>query len=132
MSSSKKTSATASGGKAKPASTPPSKLAWLGTHVVTPIGVAVVIAWSVKGLEWKLPMRSPEAGWNYEHGDLDADKWLSVASAEACADLCYQRNECVAMSYVVSNRSCWLKHSVSTKVANPDVVSAVRFRLWPW
>ena len=65
-------------------------------------------------------------GWNYDHNDLNPNEWLSIASAGACSDLCYARTDCKAMTYVVSNKSCWLKYAVTSPIQNPDMVSAVR------
>ena len=65
-------------------------------------------------------------GWNYDHNDLNADGWLSIGSAEACSDLCYARTDCKAMTYVTSNRSCWLKYAVPDRTPNRDMTSAVK------
>jgi hypothetical protein len=67
-----------------------------------------------------------EHGWNYDHNDLDPNGWLSVASADACSDLCYARTDCKAMTYVVSNKSCWLKYAVPSPTQNTDMISAVK------
>ena len=104
----------------------------LVTLVVAPVIVIVLGAWLTKVLDFKLPMGRLKPGVNFEHMDLDADKWLSTATPEACADLCFQRGECRAMSFVVSNGSCWLKYDVPEASPNPDVISATRIRLWPW
>jgi len=73
-----------------------------------------------------LSMGPLEHGWNYDHNDLNANGWLSITSAEACSDLCYTRKDCKAMTYVVSNKSCWLKYAVPTATQNADMISAVR------
>ena len=65
-------------------------------------------------------------GWNLEHNDLDAGGWVALESAEACSDLCYSRADCKAMTYVVSNKSCWLKYAAPTPTPNPDTISAVK------
>jgi hypothetical protein len=65
-------------------------------------------------------------GWNYPHNDIKADGWLSIGSAEACADLCYEQPECKAMTYVISNKSCWLKYAVPDRTQNRDMISAVK------
>ncbi|MBS0582591.1 MAG: hypothetical protein JSS42_05755 [Proteobacteria bacterium] len=72
------------------------------------------------------PMGPLERGWNYAHNDLDAGKWLPAASAEACSDMCFVRADCRAMTYVISNRSCWLKFATTNKESNPDMISAER------
>ena len=85
------------------------------------IGVIVVLALIAAAGLWALiarwavtkPLPTPrmgplQYGWNYPHNDIKADGWLSIGSAEACADLCYAQPECKAMMYVISNKSCWL------------------------
>lgn len=65
-------------------------------------------------------------GWNYPHNDISADGWLSIGSAGACSDLCYARPDCKAMTYVISNKSCWLKHAVPDRTQNGDMISAAK------
>ncbi|SRR6266568_3179840 len=65
-------------------------------------------------------------GWNYPHNDISADGWLSIGSAEACSDLCYARPDCKAMTYVISNKSCWLKYAVPDRTQNGDMISAAK------
>lgn len=73
------------------------------------------------------PMMGPlQRGWNFDHNDIDAGGWVSLTSAEACSDLCYSRADCKAMTYVVSNKSCWLKYAAPTPTPNPDMISAVK------
>src|SRR6266480_5691915 len=67
-----------------------------------------------------------QRGWNYPHNDIKADGWLSIGSAEACADLCYERPECKAMTYVISNKSFWLKYAVPDRTKNGDMISAAK------
>lgn len=74
----------------------------------------------------KQPMGPLERGIGFDHNDINANGWLSVISPEACSDLCYENIECRAMTYVVSNKSCWLKYAVPGRSMNLDEVSAVR------
>ena len=67
-----------------------------------------------------------QRGWNFDHNDLNAGGWVSLASAEACSDLCYSRADCKAMTYVISNKSCWLKYAAPTPIQNADMISAVK------
>ena len=72
------------------------------------------------------PMGPLERGWGYDHNDLNAAGWLSIDSPEACSDLCYMQSDCKAMTYVVSNKSCWLKFAVPPRTRNGDMISAVK------
>jgi len=65
-------------------------------------------------------------GVGYEHNDLNANGWLSVTTPQACSDMCYERADCKAMTYVASNRSCWLKYTVGNRVSVANEVSAVK------
>ncbi len=67
-----------------------------------------------------------QRGWNYPHNDISPDGWLSIGSPEACSDLCYARPDCKAMTYVISNKSCWLKYAVPDRAQNADMISAAR------
>jgi hypothetical protein len=94
------------------------------------LGVAA-LALALSVVAWRSgprgsPMGPLEHGWNYDQNDLDPAGWLLVPSAEACSDLCYQRESCRAMTYVVSNRTCWLKSAVPNRTPNSDMISAVK------
>ncbi len=65
-------------------------------------------------------------GVNFDHHDINPDGWVQVASAEACSDLCHRNDDCKAMTYVISNKTCWLKFDVPQGISNPDMISAVR------
>ena len=65
-------------------------------------------------------------GVGLDHSDIDASGWLSLTSAEACRDVCYTRSDCKAMTYVNSNRSCWLKYEVPKRSANRDEISSIK------
>jgi len=72
------------------------------------------------------PMGPLEPGVDYAHSDINPKGWSSVASAEACSYMCYARPDCKAMTYVVSNQSCWLKHAVPAPGKEADMISAVK------
>ncbi len=75
------------------------------------------------------PLMGPlEHGWGYDHNDLNPLGWTSVTTPEACSDLCYMRSDCKAMTYVISNKSCWLKYAVPARIQNGDMISAVKTR----
>jgi len=67
-----------------------------------------------------------EPGVGYEGNDLHPNGWLTLASAQACAKRCYETIPCKAMTYVKSNRSCWLKSAAANRIDNGDEVSAVK------
>lgn len=74
----------------------------------------------------KPPMGPLQYNVGYEHNDLDAGKWLSANSPEACSDMCYVRDECKAMTYVSSNKSCWLKFAADNRISDSTEISAVK------
>jgi len=91
----------------------------------------VTLALTLAVISWRPgtagpPMGSLEQGWNYNHNDLDPNGWLLVPSADKCSELCYEREACKAMTYVVSNKSCWLKSAVPDRTQNHDMISAVK------
>lgn len=50
----------------------------------------------------------------------------SVASADDCSALCRDEERCVAMTFVVSQKLCWLKDSVPATANHRDYISAVK------
>ena len=67
-----------------------------------------------------------QRGFGLDHSDSDPTKWVHLTTPEACSDLCYNDAGCKAMTYVISNQSCWVKYRVPTISANADEVSAIR------
>jgi hypothetical protein len=67
-----------------------------------------------------------EPGVGYEGNDLHPKGWLTLGSAQACAKRCYEMIPCKAMTYVKSNRSCWLKSAAANRIETSDEVSAVK------
>ena len=65
-------------------------------------------------------------GFGLDHSDKAPAKWVHLTTPEACSDLCYSDAGCRAMTYVISNQSCWLKFTVPAISANADEVSAIR------
>lgn len=61
------------------------------------------------------------AGYDFDHMGVDA------ANAYDCAELCRTNDQCVAMTYVVSRRTCWLKKAVPDPKPQPDHVSALKY-----
>ncbi|MGZ9074402.1 MAG: hypothetical protein ACXW13_01380 [Burkholderiaceae bacterium] len=49
-----------------------------------------------------------------------------VTSAAQCSKLCGDAKPCVAMTFVVSQKRCWLKDKVPARSAHPDMISAVK------
>lgn len=74
----------------------------------------------------KRPMGPLLNGVGLDHSDIDPSGWLSLGSAQACRDLCYMRNDCKAMTYVTTNRSCWLKYEVPQQSVNGDEISSIK------
>lgn len=74
----------------------------------------------------KKEMGPLERGVGMDHSDIDAAGWLSLTSPEACSDVCRSRADCKAMTYVISNKSCWLKYTVPRRTGNLDEVSAAK------
>ena len=74
----------------------------------------------------KPPMGPLQYNIGYEHNDLDAGKWLPAGSPEACSDMCYEREDCKAMTYVISNKSCWLKFAAGNRISDSTEISAVK------
>lgn len=72
------------------------------------------------------PMGPLQPGVDYAHSDLYPKGWRSVASAEACSYMCYARPDCKAMTYVVSEQSCWLKSELPAPKQEADMISAVK------
>ena len=48
------------------------------------------------------------------------------SSAEECATFCGDEEKCKAMTYIRSQRLCWLKDSVPATASSNDMVSAVK------
>jgi len=65
-----------------------------------------------------------QEGINYDQADLPGER--QTASAEACAELCLETPQCMAMTYVKSLRGCWLKSRVPASLSGTDYVSSVR------
>lgn len=61
---------------------------------------------------------------------LDINNGEMVANAQACAQLCLERDECKAMTYVyrapadTQNGTCWLKGSVPPAQLNDYMISS--------
>jgi len=72
------------------------------------------------------PMGPLEVGVGYEGNDLHPKGWLTMGSAQACSNRCYETITCKAMTYVKSNRTCWLKSVASNRIESGDEVSAVK------
>jgi len=74
----------------------------------------------------KTVMGPLQRGFGLDHNDSDPAKWVHLTTPEACSDLCYNDAACKAMTYVISNQSCWLKYRVPAISTNADEVSAIR------
>ena len=47
-------------------------------------------------------------------------------SPSNCAAICLRDASCKAMTYIISQRRCWIKNSVPASAPNPDMVSAAK------
>jgi hypothetical protein len=68
-----------------------------------------------------------EAGVNRQGLDFSAFA-PTTANAALCAEMCRVNNQCRAMTYVISQKTCWLKGGVPPPLppGGPDYVSAVK------
>jgi hypothetical protein len=66
-----------------------------------------------------------ERGVNRDAHDLD-NKGRYAANEYDCSELCRANGDCVAMTYVISHHTCWLKGVVPPQTPNSDMVSAVK------
>ncbi|MCL6683755.1 PAN domain-containing protein [Sphingomonas alba] len=66
-----------------------------------------------------------EQGVNRDAHDL-SNIGKYAANAYDCSELCRIEKRCVAMTYVISNRTCWLKGVVPPQSPNADMISAVK------
>lgn len=64
---------------------------------------------------------------NRDAYDFD-NKGVHADNPYDCSELCRVNDQCVAMTYVVSRRTCWLKKAVPPPKAQPDHVSAVKYK----
>ena len=60
-------------------------------------------------------------------------QWLELLGAHAenaplCAEICRANGDCRAMTYVISQKSCWLKAGVPPPLppGGPDYISSVK------
>jgi hypothetical protein len=62
-------------------------------------------------------------GLDFHGGDYDDRKGVTL---DECQYFCNRDDRCVAYSYILPRRWCWLKDSESERYRNPDVVSGVK------
>jgi hypothetical protein len=72
-------------------------------------------------------MGSLEIGTNRDGSDFDKFG-RPAATAEACAEMCRVHDDCRAMTYVLSQTTCWLKKAVPNATSNSDMISSVKVR----
>lgn len=70
-------------------------------------------------------MKPLEVDVNRDGYDFD-NMGVDAANAYDCAELCRINDQCVAMTYVVSRRTCWLKKAVPEPKSAPDHISALK------
>jgi len=100
-----------------------------GKALAAVIGVVLVLGMACKfsaKATTPSPMGPLQPGVDFGHSDINPKGWSSVPSAEICSYMCYARDDCKAMSYVISNQSCWLKYAVPAPGKEADMISAVK------
>lgn len=69
------------------------------------------------------PMGPLVPGLVYLQGDYRSEP---VASAEQCSALCAQEAQCRAVTFIISQRLCWLKNTVPGTATSSDMISAAK------
>lgn len=60
---------------------------------------------------------------------LQADIYSQASNSAAdCAEVCRSDSRCQAMTFIKSQRKCWIKGSVPETAASSDMVSAAKLR----
>jgi hypothetical protein len=67
------------------------------------------------------PMGPLEAGISYNQGDIYDNP---AESAQDCAKMCADDNRCLAVTYIISQKRCWVKNKTLSIGASPDMVSS--------
>jgi hypothetical protein len=67
------------------------------------------------------PMGPLENGISYNGGDLYDQ---SAESADACAQLCANDDRCRAVTFVISQKRCWVKNHVNGSAQSSDMISS--------
>jgi PAN domain len=67
------------------------------------------------------PMGPLEVGISYNQGDIYDN---SAASAQDCAKMCADDDRCLAVTYIISQKRCWVKNQTLSVGASPDMVSS--------
>ena len=62
---------------------------------------------------------------NRQGNDFDAFG-RGAENAQLCAEMCRIDEDCDAMTYVVSLKTCWMKRGVPSARKHPDMISAVK------
>jgi hypothetical protein len=62
---------------------------------------------------------------NRQGDDFDAFG-KSTQNEYLCAEMCRQEPDCKAMTFVISQKTCWLKTSVPPATSNSDMISSVK------
>jgi len=67
------------------------------------------------------PMGPLEMGVSYNQGDIYESP---AGSAQDCATMCANDDRCVAVTYVVSQKRCWVKNKTLSTSPSSDMVSS--------
>ena len=69
------------------------------------------------------PMGPLEPGVSYSGGDLYDQP---AETAEFCAQLCANDNRCAAVTFIISQKRCWLKNRINPPQQSSDMISSRR------
>jgi hypothetical protein len=61
-------------------------------------------------------------------GGPDLGGGIRERSGASCAARCAADARCNAMTFILSQQTCWLKSSSGTRTETPDMVSAVKIQ----
>jgi hypothetical protein len=113
---------------------------WLG-GIVGAVLTAVLIWWLTEGLRSKITEHGPSTstpipapapkssmgqlvyGMAYVGADIRS---VLSSSASECAEICGQEDLCKAMTYITSQKLCWLKHSIPATAPSDEMISAAK------
>ena len=100
-------------------------------QTATPAGAATTGPATTAAIEDSTPpprrpvMGPLEMGINRQGNDFDAFG-KSAENAQLCAEMCRTTDDCKAMTYVVSAKTCWMKTVAPPAASHPDMISSVK------
>ena len=67
------------------------------------------------------PMGPLEVGISYNQGDIYDNP---AQSAQECAKMCADDDRCLAVTYIISQKRCWVKNKTLSVGSSPDMISS--------